>query len=240
MKATLIGYGKMGKEVEAELLRQGHTVVSIIDPKDGLFPVKKEYIQECDICIDFSQGRFVLANARAVARFNKPLLIGATGWEEELSDLKDIVDENQMGCLYAPNFSLGVALFKQVAITAATLFDPFPEYARCGVEMHHQDKLDSPSGTSKMLAEAACLDKSFTSVRCGHFPGTHTLYFDGESDTITLSHVARSREGFAKGAVFAAGWLIGKQGFYTLDDALCHYLKDSSQLLSPPLIKAGI
>jgi 4-hydroxy-tetrahydrodipicolinate reductase len=154
------------------------------------------------------------------------VIIGTTGWEEHYSIAKEIIKQCKGSCLYAPNFSIGVYLFQQIVTYAASLMHPFKDYDVCGIEYHHRQKLDKPSGTAKALSQNLLQnmprlhDFSFSSVRCGHIPGTHTLHFDSPVDTLILTHEARNRQGFAHGAIMAAEWLLNRQGFFSIDDMM--------------------
>lgn len=153
-------------------------------------------------------------------------MIGTTGWEEHFDAVQQYVKKYQIGLLYSPNFSMGVQLFFKIVAEAASLIGPFESYDVGLLEEHHKHKLDRPSGTAKRLAEILTdrlqrkEELSVASLRCGSIPGTHTVLFDSTVDTITLTHQAHNREGFAAGAVLAAEWLQGKQGFFTMDDML--------------------
>lgn len=221
MKIALLGYGKMGKLVELEAGKQGLTVVARLSRKPDA-----AQIQEADVCIDFSHADSVVAHAAVAVGAGKNLVIGTTGWEQHLPAVKELADRHGVGILYAPNFSIGVSLFNKILREAAKLMRPFPCYDVSGSEMHHKNKADAPSGTALLLAETLVdgLGRSapltFSSVRCGEIPGTHTVIFDSPADTITLTHQARNREGFARGAIEAAKWLQGKKGFYTIEDML--------------------
>lgn len=144
--------------------------------------------------------------------------MGTTGWYDRLDEMKALVDKYQIGFLYSPNFSLGVHLFLQVVEEAAKRYLAYSEYSVGGIELHHSEKKDAPSGTAKAIMEIIDKPCEFVSVRLGAIPGTHTVIFDSKADQITLQHEARSRESFAIGAVKAAEWLHGKKGFYTLED----------------------
>ncbi len=226
MKIALLGYGKMGRLTEQVALSKGHQISLRFSPRDENL---KDYLQElakCDLAIDFSYARGVLNHLQLCLSQRKPLVIGTTGWEEQLQTAQHLVNEAQGSCLYAPNFSIGVFLFQQIVEYAASLFQLFSNYDVSGIEYHHQQKLDSPSGTAKLLAKRLSEkmprlhDFAFSSVRCGHIPGTHTLLFDSLGDTVTLTHQARNREDFASGAVMAAEWLLKRKGFFTLEDMM--------------------
>lgn len=223
----LIGYGKMGKLVEQEALGQGFQVGAIFSREK---PTAKA-LEQIDVAIDFSHGSAVLDHLQACLAAKRPLVIGTTGWEEYLPEARERVLKAQGAALYAPNFSIGFFLFQQMVSYAGTLFQHFEGYDVCGVEWHHKQKADRPSGTAKLLAKTL-LQKmprlqafEFTSVRCGHMPGTHTLQFDSQSDTLTVTHEARNRLSFAQGALKAAEWLKGKQGFFSLEEMMQEVMK---------------
>lgn len=227
MKIALIGYGKMGKMVERAALAKGHQIAVKIDPKCPHTRISKEILVGVDLCIDFTRPSCALDNLQRLADLGKSVVMGTTGWYSNLDHAKQIVASSGIGFLYAPNFSLGIALFLKMVAQAAQTVAPFSAYDVSGLEIHHQQKADSPSGTAKALSEqiTAHLPRkqdsfSFASVRVGSEPGTHTIIFDSPVDTITLTHQSRSREGFAEGAVQAAEWLQGKKGFFTLNDLL--------------------
>lgn len=240
MKIALIGYGKMGRQIEEVALQKGHEIVARIVRQSPEKKLIAETLHEAEVCIDFSHPDCILDNIKQVARCRKNLVVGTTGWYDHLDSIKGIVSDSKIGFLYSPNFSLGVHLFLNIVAEAATLIDKFEDYDVGVIEAHHNKKADSPSGTAKTIADILlsrikrkkCLSCNtaegqmdphalqIASVRCGNIPGTHTVQFDGPVDTITLMHQARSREGFARGAVSGAEWLNKKSGFYTLEDML--------------------
>lgn len=209
MKIALFGKGKMGTLIEELALSQGHTLTPL---------------EEADVAIDFSHHSVVLKHLKECLKAGKPLVIGTTGWDSEEQEARKLVQTHSGACLYSPNFSIGIFLFERLLGQFSKMVKFFPDYDVAGVESHHKHKADSPSGTAKLLRkkvmeEIPHLEElSFSSVRCGFDPGTHTLIFDSDVDTITLSHKARSREGFAKGALFAAEWMVGKKGFFGFSD----------------------
>lgn len=223
MKIALIGYGKMGRLIEKLAIDQGDTIsVKINTPHWSC-----QELEDADICIDFSHPDSVIKHVKQAAAMRKNIVVGTTGWTKHLDEVKSIVNISGIGLLYSPNFSIGVALFLKLIEDAAQLFDTFEEYDIGGWECHHAEKIDSPSGTAQAMLES--LQKKLlqrkkipqiSSLRCGNFPGTHSLIFDSPVDTITVTHQARSREGFARGALSAADWLIGKSGFFTLEDLI--------------------
>jgi len=247
MNIALIGYGKMGHEVEQLALSKGHRIVARCDPASrgqAHVAISQEVLQDADVCIEFTHPQAVLENIRKIAALKKPLVVGTTGWYERLSEAESIVKQNGIGLVYAPNFSLGVNLFYQIAEKAAELFNHFDEYDVFGSEIHHRQKVDSPSGTAKKLSEIVLkkftrkkrvisqpLSRAITaeelhlvSIRAGQFPGIHSLTFDSPADTIELTHSVRSRSGFAAGALLAAEWIISRQGFFTFEQVLTDYL----------------
>lgn len=226
MKIALLGYGKMGRLIEKAALLKGHEITARISRQLGATQENQEKLEKADVAIDFSHPACVISNLEFCLKIEKPLIIGTTGWEEQLTLAKSMVERMKGSCLYAPNFSIGVYLFKQIVAYAATLFQPLKNYDVGGLEYHHKQKVDSPSGTAKNLEQTLLQnmprvkDFKFSSIRCGHFPGTHTLYFDSSVDTVTLSHEARNREGFAQGAILAAEWILSKRGFFSIDDMM--------------------
>lgn len=245
MKIVLIGYGKMGRLIEDIALQKEHAVIAKIHLDGSLSSVNENHIKHADICIDFSTSQCALQNIRTLASFKKNIVMGTTGWYEHLSEVKDIVQKSQIGFLYSPNFSIGIHLFKNIIESAAQLINEFEDYDIAGQEIHHNQKIDSPSGTAKSIVYTllekikrktapvydlidrpiASHELHFPSIRCGSTPGTHSVIFDSPADTITITHQARNREGFARGAVAAAEWLEGKKGFFTLDDMVSELSK---------------
>jgi len=250
MKIALIGYGKMGREVEEVARKSGHAIAARIDPVsdlDGNSEISSQTIGGADVCVEFTHPEATPRNIEQVIGLHKPLVVGTTGWYQNLPTIKKRVLEENTGLVYAPNFSLGVNLFYRVAAVAARLFHRFEEYDVCGTETHHRLKVDSPSGTARKLSEIvlehfprkkrvvvdslnrAIQPEEFhlVSLRAGHFPGTHSLAFDSAADTVELTHTARSRAGFAAGALLAAEWIVGRQGVYTFEQVLEDLLSDA-------------
>lgn len=221
MKIALLGYGKMGKLIEQEALKHGYTVTAKAT-KSGFAGL----LDEADICIDFSHANCLLEHLHIAGQASKNVVIGTTGWEEHLPAVKKLAENYGIGILYAPNFSLGIYLFRQIVQEAAKLIKLHTHYKVSGNEIHHKHKADAPSGTAKLLAQdlAEILERNtpltFSSERSGEIPGIHSVTFDCSTDTISFTHQAHNREGFALGALEAARWLQGKKGFYTLDDMM--------------------
>lgn len=226
MKIGLLGYGKMGQLIEVLGAAQGDAVVARMQRHTEWNEECLERFQQADILIDFSEGASVLKHAELSIKLQKDLIIGTTGWEKDFFEVKNKIEHSNIGCLFSPNFSLGVLIFHEIVRKAAQLMYRYGGYAVGGVEYHRANKQDAPSGTAKALQELVKGEMpdspqfEFSSVRCGNIPGTHTLLFSSTSDTITLTHEAHHQEGFARGALLAAKWLIGKKGFFTLADLL--------------------
>ncbi|MDY0288165.1 MAG: 4-hydroxy-tetrahydrodipicolinate reductase [Sphaerochaeta sp.] len=246
MKIAVVGYGKMGKLIRSGALALGHEVVAVIDPVCPLPEVTDTHLDAstlngCSVAIDFTHPSVVVDNIVLYARLGIPAVIGTTGWYDQVASIREAIDESSASIIYSGNFSLGVALFFQVAKYASRLFGKTGLYDPFIQEIHHAQKADSPSGTSVMLSQMVLentptKDSVFSdtlhrrredgeihvaSVRGGWVPGTHTVSFDSQDDTIELTHRARSREGFASGALKAASWITdGRKGFFTLDAML--------------------
>ncbi|KKR62249.1 hypothetical protein A2643_00305 [Candidatus Nomurabacteria bacterium RIFCSPHIGHO2_01_FULL_39_220] len=224
-KIALIGYGKMGQEIDA-LCRDSEVfeVVSIsfknnLPAQAGNDKLDLKGIAKADIAIDFTSKDVVLKNIEAVAKLGVNLVVGTTGWYKDLEMVKKLVTKYKIGFLYSPNFSIGANIFFKMIDSASKLFAKFPDYDVYGLEIHHKAKLDSPSGTALKIAEKI-KGLKFTSVRAGRNPGFHEVTFDSSADGITLSHQAYNRSGFGKGALVAAEFIKNKKGIYTFDDVM--------------------
>lgn len=230
MKIVLFGYGKMGQLVEQTAVAQGHQISGIYSGKSKPSQNNLHGLLDADIAIDFSTGACVFDHLSLCVAHGKPMVIGTTGWDDQLEKVRQLVSETKGSCLHAPNFSIGVYLYQQLIRCAASLFQPFQAYDVAGIEMHHKQKLDSPSGTAKAIRNdilhymARVQSFDFSSVRSGHVPGTHTIQFDSPEDTLTLTHQARNRNGFAHGALTAATWLLDRNGFFSLDDMMRDFI----------------
>jgi 4-hydroxy-tetrahydrodipicolinate reductase len=221
MRIALLGYGKMGKLVESLALRQGWEVGPKLDIQDneggcGITPASMAGV---DVAIEFSQPAAVMPNIEAAARAGIHLVIGTTGWADQRSRAEQVVRESGIGLVYGANFSLGMNLFFEIVSHSAQLIGMMPQYDAYISEEHHRAKKDAPSGTALNLLDTmrphlSDPNLSIASIRAGWIPGTHVIGFDSEADTITLEHRARSRQGFAEGAILAARWIAGKKGFY--------------------------
>lgn len=226
MKIALIGYGKMGKTVERVAQEQSHQIVHKMDIEDNPMQegFKGEWVVAADVMIDFSVAGAVPLNVENAARVGIPIVVGTTGWQSHLQAVREVVERRRGACLYSSNFSLGVQIFFRLVREAGKLFSRFSDFSPFVLEMHHAQKVDAPSGTAlsliEVLKESYAGDIPVSSVRAGFLPGTHVIGFDSPVDTVTLEHTARSRDSFAHGALWAARWIQGKQGFYRLEDIL--------------------
>ncbi|MBI1806400.1 MAG: 4-hydroxy-tetrahydrodipicolinate reductase [Ignavibacteria bacterium] len=242
MNIALLGYGNMGKEVERVAQERNITIKQILKLANNLqgMGITAETMKDVDVCIDFSTPTAVIHNIWAVAEYGKNMVVGTTGWYDKLKEVEKIVKEKKIGLLYSPNFSLGINVFYHILTTAAHYFDKFDQYDVALRETHHRGKVDSPSGTAlamgqivlqhirrkkEMLHETAHKQIKpsqlhITSSRVGHVFGQHEVIFDSEADCVELVHVAKTRSGFALGALIAAEWLKGKKGMYTMKDVL--------------------
>jgi len=207
----------MGKEIDA-LCKTSEVFdvvsVSYKNKEDGL---DLKGIAKADIAVDFTSKDIVLKNIEEIAKLGKNLVVGTTGWNEDLEKVKKIVEKNKIGLVYSPNFSVGVNIFFKMIDFSAKLFEKFPNYDVYGLEVHHKAKLDSPSGTALKIA-GKVKGLNFTSIRSGRNPGFHEVVFDSVADGITLSHQAYSRVGFAKGALIAAEFIKNKKGVYSFEE----------------------
>ena len=230
MKIALLGYGKMGKTIEAIALNRGHDIVLKTSQS-----IASE-ITTADVAIDFSIPKAAFNNISNCINHNVPVISGTTGWLENYPKITALCEEKKGAFIYASNFSLGVNIFFELNKSLAKMMSTLKDYKVVIEEIHHTQKLDAPSGTAISLAEdiinnnanynAWQLDSNtnktipITAKRIENVPGTHNITYNSEIDTIKLKHIAHSRQGFALGAVVAAEWLVGKTGVYTMKDVL--------------------
>lgn len=236
MKIALIGYGKMGKTIERIALKRGHEVVSIIDennPED----FDSDNFKSADVAIEFTQPSSALNNYRKCFAANVPVVAGTTGWLEHLGEVKDACEGGKQTFFYASNYSLGVNIFFALNKHLAKIMNNYPDYDVYMNETHHIHKLDAPSGTAITLAEGLIenvdrklewklekeespSDLKIQAFREGEVPGIHEVVYESEVDTISIKHDAKSREGFALGAVVAAEFTYDKKGFIGMAEML--------------------
>ena len=235
MKLALIGYGAMGQLVGKLASEQGHEVVLTLDIADADRSVEDlaNALRAGDVAIDFSVADMVPKNAEACARAGVPLVVGTTGWQLRVSEVRRLVTEHDGALIYGANFSVGVQVFYRIAARAAELFRGLESYDAFIEEAHHKRKRDAPSGTAVQLRDIVrgvlSREVPVTSTRAGYIPGTHRLGFDSAADQITLTHTARSREGFAAGALLGARWIIGRKGVYEFSEVFDEILKRSER-----------
>jgi 4-hydroxy-tetrahydrodipicolinate reductase len=226
MKIALIGYGVMGQLVAAEANKAGDEIGAIIRSVDADFGRDQlaEKLRGHDVAIDFSIGEVVPRNIEACLIAAVPVVEGTTGWKNHEPDVQRLVSELNGALVYGANFSIGVNVFYRIVKNAAMLFSRIESYAPFIEEAHHSRKRDAPSGTAlrlrDLMSEELQVEIPTSSTRAGFIPGTHRVGFDSEADQITLTHTARSRLGFAAGALLAARWIIGRQGVYEFADVI--------------------
>jgi 4-hydroxy-tetrahydrodipicolinate reductase len=231
MKIGLIGYGAMGRLVGDLATQRGHEIALKIDIEGADRGIEDLIgtLRGCDVAIDFSIADAVPKNAQACARAQVPLVVGTTGWLSDVEQVRQIVEDSDGTLIYGANFSIGVQIFYRVAARAAELFRNVESYDPFIEEAHHKRKRDAPSGTAlqlKQIAEAQLgREVPAASTRAGYIPGTHRLGFDSAADQIRLTHEARSREGFAAGALMAAEWIAGRKGFYEFSEVFDEIIK---------------
>jgi 4-hydroxy-tetrahydrodipicolinate reductase len=227
MTIAVAGYGKMGRLIERLALERGIAIGPKLDEFNNanFEGITRENFRGVDVAIDFSIPATVVGNIERIAALGVNLVIGTTGWQEHIPHVKSIVEKHGIGLVWSPNFSIGVNAFFRIVNAAAKLLADESQYEAWAWEIHHSAKKDAPSGTLLKLIEEmreAGYERhvDIASNRAGAIPGTHEVGFDSPADTITLRHTARSREGFALGAIKAAEWIKGKKGFHAFGDIL--------------------
>lgn len=232
MRLALIGYGAMGKLVENLASVAGDEIGLKVVSSDAALDAAQLAVslQGHDVAIDFSVGSAVLRNIEACARGGVPLVEGTTGWQEKLADARRLVEEHEGALVYGANFSIGVHVFYRIVSQAARLMASLDQYQAFMKEEHHARKRDAPSGTAlklkDLMTEYIKTEIPIVSVRAGHIPGTHRVGFDSAADQIMLTHMARSREGFAAGALLAARWIIARKGVHEFSEVLAEVMND--------------
>lgn len=246
MKLAIVGAGQMGETVATVAPDRGHQVHTRFDSDRPFLEADRTALADVDVAVDFSLPSLALPHLRRYCEWQLPAVIGTTGWYDDLDDVRRLVGEHEASVLYAPNFSIGVAVLSQALETALQLIDELDDYDAFVHEMHHTNKVDSPSGTAQMLGQqvVASLERKshvepetqhqridpeavhVTSTRSGTVIGEHTVAFDSPYDRVSLEHRAKNRRGFAVGALRAAEWLQGRTGLFTLDDVLDDWLQE--------------
>ncbi|MDE6297926.1 MAG: 4-hydroxy-tetrahydrodipicolinate reductase [Muribaculaceae bacterium] len=245
MKIALIGYGKMGHIIENIAKERGHEVVSVIDV-DNRDDFDSEAFVSADVAIEFTIPTSAAGNVLKCFEKGVPVVCGTTAWTDRLPEMKALCDEGKGTLMWASNFSVGVNIFMALNRYLTKMMNAFPQYHPRMVETHHIHKLDHPSGTAVTLAENLIEESStmkgwaepeegkviaedileIDHIREGEVPGIHTIEWDSAQDTISITHSAKTREGFAMGAVMAAEWLAGKRGFHTIGEMYGELLPD--------------
>lgn len=233
MKIALIGYGKMGHAIERHALKRGHEIVCRVDA-ENINDIESDAFRSADVAIEFTMPAAACDNCLRAMAAGVPVVSGTTGWGDRLEEVKKVCDRGEGTLLWSSNFSIGVNLFMSLNKYLTRLMAPFPQYRPSMHEVHHIHKLDHPSGTAITLAQGiiendGCVtgwteddtaDPSklvISHERRGEVPGIHSIKWESAVDSITITHDAKSRDGFALGAVMAAEWLAGRQGFHTID-----------------------
>ena len=238
MNIALIGYGKMGKIIEKIALSRGHEIVARIDV-DNMEDIHSDAFRSADAAIEFTMPKVAEENCRKALEEGVPVVCGTTGWADKMDGIKKLAEEKGKAFFWTSNFSVGVNVFFAVNKYLAKIMNGFDQYDVSMTETHHIHKLDAPSGTAVTLAEGILENlerkKSWTlvgaapveadsigieAIREGEVPGIHTIVYDSPVDSITITHSAKSREGFALGAVMAAEFIQGKKGFLSMQDML--------------------
>lgn len=221
MRIAIVGYGKMGQMMEQAAAARGHEVVARV----GRGGIPAGGLAGAEVAIEFSTPEAAVPNVTRLLELGLPVVVGTTGWYARLDEVKRLVAERGGSLVYGANFSVGMNLFFKVAREAARLFARFEEFDPFLVEHHHKFKKDAPSGTALLIARQ--MRESYggrlpeaVSLRAGYAPGTHEVSFDAEAETVTLTHTARSRQGFAAGAVFAAERIVGRRGCFEFAELL--------------------
>jgi 4-hydroxy-tetrahydrodipicolinate reductase len=227
LNLALLGYGKMGRTIAQLAPSRGFEVrlTLDIDTNAGGAAITRESFKGIDVAVDFTTPDAAVQNIRRIAELGVNLVVGTTGWHDHLEEVRAIVERSGVGMVYAANFSIGVQIFYRLACAAAKEFAPFPMYEPYLTEAHHRAKKDAPSGTALELKRQVqpilgARGVPVASVRAGFIPGTHEFGFDSEADTVIIRHTARSRQGFAEGALYAARWVVGKEGLFAFSDIL--------------------
>ncbi len=236
MNIALIGYGKMGKEIEQIAISRGHTIVLKVDITNAS-SYSIDELQKADVAIEFSTPEAVINNIYNCFDANVPVIVGTTGWLKQLEEVKQKCSDKKQTLFYTSNYSIGVNLFFKMNEYLAKLMNAYPNYKISMEEIHHEHKLDSPSGTAISLANQVIENNELkqkwvnnltdnknelgiVSKRIDEVPGTHTVTYSSAVDEINITHIAHSRKGFALGAVIAAEWVKDKKGIFGMNDLL--------------------
>ena len=222
---VLVGYGKMGRLIEQLAPEYDFAVTERLDEYNNVDGAGIPALRDVDVAIEFSTPETAPGNLKKLAETKIQAVTGTTGWLDRLPEVEQAVRQAGTGLVWSPNFSVGVAVFRKLTALAAELMRDQKEYGAWAWEIHHDTKKDAPSGTlvhlvKTMQQSGYTRGIDVSSSRAGKHPGTHEIGFDSAADTITLRHASRSREGFARGALKAAQWIVGKQGVFEFGDVL--------------------
>lgn len=243
MNIAIIGYGKMGIEIERIAKEKGIAVKSIIDPKckEAKYKeINEESLKDVDVAVDFTHPDSAVENIKKVSALGKNMVVGTTGWYAQTDEVKEAVEKAGTGLIWSGNFSVGMNVFFRIIENASKIIDKFDDYDVFVHEFHHNQKADSPSGTAIMLGKILTgnikrkekvvteelkrkiepNELHISSTRSGSIPGTHVVGFDAKADSIELKHTAKGRQGFALGAVMAAEWIKDKKGFFDINSMM--------------------
>ncbi len=227
MHLAIVGYGKMGRLIEQLAPQYGFEVALKLDEFNNadFSGINPENFRDVDVAVEFSTPEAAVGNIERIAALGVNLVVGTTGWLAQLDHVRAVVQRANIGLVWSPNYSVGMNVFFRLAAEAARLLAEQEEYGAWGWEIHHAAKKDAPSGTLLKLVEEMkragyARPIHVSSTRAGRHPGAHEIGFDSEADTITLRHTTRNREGFARGALRAAQWVIGKKGLYEFSEIL--------------------
>lgn len=220
MKIALIGYGKMGQMIEGVARKRGHEIVCVIDPFASADSIDSDKFRSADVAIEFSRPDAAEGNVRAAIKQGVPVVSGTTGWDAQALRA-EMQGKEHAGVIWSSNYSIGVNILFAVNSYLAQLLQQTGGYEPSITEVHHVHKLDAPSGTAKTLQEAISgYNCPIESIREGEVPGIHEVKWESEADVLNLRHEAKSRKGFALGAVLAAEWLQGKKSWHTMNEVL--------------------
>jgi 4-hydroxy-tetrahydrodipicolinate reductase len=236
MRIALIGSGAMGGLVSTLASAAGDEVGEMLSSRDAGKSLEElaAELRGHDVAIDFSVSSAVLKNAEVCVRAGVPLVEGTTGWQDQNAEVRRVIEDHHGALVYGANFSIGVNIFYRMVSHASALMAGLDQYGAFIEEEHHSRKRDAPSGTAlelkKLMSKHLSNEIPVASLRAGHIPGTHRVGFDSVADQIMLTHMARSREGFAAGALLAARWIVGRKGVYEFSDVIDEILKDRASV----------
>jgi len=217
MNIALLGYGKMGRMIEELAIQNGHQIVALTNRKN---PIEKINFSNVDVAIEFSTPSLAIKHIKKAFQHNIPVVCGTTGWPKEMIDLENLTKENNTAFLYASNFSIGMNIFFELNKKLYQLMKEHSQYKVNIKEIHHTEKLDTPSGTALTLQSDLDPQTAIISERKANVVGTHIINYNSQIDRISITHESHHRKGFAQGAILAAEWIIDKKGCFSMKDLL--------------------